>query len=52
MQKFNCYTIQKFNCYTMQKCRRKPSGDQQVLQKPHNLFKNMIVDTVFIVVIG
>jgi len=28
-------------CYTIQKCRRKPSGDQQVLQKPHILFRNM-----------
>jgi hypothetical protein len=24
--------MQVSNCYTMQKCRRKPSGDQQVLQ--------------------
>jgi hypothetical protein len=33
--------MQVSNCYTMQKCRRKPSSDQQVLQKLNILFKNM-----------
>jgi len=41
--------MQKFSCFTLQKCRRKPSSDEQVCKKPHILFTNVSVDTIFIV---